>query len=212
MLMEILTTQAAAEATTIITFILTLGLAIIITKRYLKKRSASLLFWSLGIWLFTTGVLLEIIFAFGAYSAILMNAYLLVVALIVEVLALGSMQLIKSIRIKRAYYAFAILSTMLLIYSLSVTNPGNLITEYVVGGIPSNFVLLTSSIITFPAAIILAVVAYKGYRKTHDRRMLSIIAGVVIVSIAGTLYIIQYPAFLYIAEFAGILLLWYGFF
>lgn len=42
--------------------------------------------------------------------------------------------------------------------------------------------------------------------------MLSIIAGVVIVSIAGSLFIAQFPAFLYYSEFIGILLLCLGFF
>ena len=42
--------------------------------------------------------------------------------------------------------------------------------------------------------------------------MLSIIAGVVVVSIAGGLYIAAVPVFLYYSEFVGIILLWFGFF
>jgi hypothetical protein len=34
----------------------------------------------------------------------------------------------------------------------------------------------------------------------------------VVVSVAGSLYLVQFPAFLYYSEFIGILLLWLGFF
>jgi hypothetical protein len=50
-----------------------------------------------------------------------------------------------------------------------------------------------------------------SYRKTRNKKLLSIIAGVIVVSIAGTLYIVAFPAFLYYAELAGIALLWLGF-
>ncbi len=46
---------------------------------------------------------------------------------------------------------------------------------------------------------------------TASKKMLSIIAGVIIVSIAGSLYIVHFPAFLYYSEFIGISLLWFGF-
>ncbi len=73
-------------------------------------------------------------------------------------------------------------------------------------------VVITSSIVTFPAAAILIIVAGISYYRGHDKKMLSIILGTIIVSIAGTLYIVQFPAFLYYAEFIGIVLLWLGFF
>ncbi|MDE1870492.1 MAG: hypothetical protein KGH71_05965, partial [Candidatus Micrarchaeota archaeon] len=65
---------------------------------------------------------------------------------------------------------------------------------------------------TFPAATVLVIVAAMGYRRTRSLKMVSIIAGVVVVSVAGTLYIASFPSFLYYAEFAGMLLLWMGFY
>lgn len=47
---------------------------------------------------------------------------------------------------------------------------------------------------------------------TWNPKMLATIAGVVIVAIAGSLYIAQFPAFPYYSEFIGILLLWLLFF
>ena len=46
----------------------------------------------------------------------LTSFYLFLVAVIVELLALGSIQLVKSKAIKKAYYAFCIVTTLLLLY------------------------------------------------------------------------------------------------
>ena len=208
---ELLTSQLSTEITTVVVFAASLLLAVVMSNRYMKKRSIPLLFWSAGMWLFSLGVLMEIVFALGIYSQLLADSYLLVVALLVNVLALGSIQLVSSKRIKKSYYAFSIVSVFLLLYSLATTNQGNMIQNYVLAGVPAVSVIIASSLITFPAAAILLVVAYLGYRKRKDKRLLSIIAGVIIVSVAGTLYIAAYPAFLYLAEVAGIALLWYGF-
>ena len=56
------------------------------------------------------------------------------------------------------------------------------------------------------------MIAAISYKRTRSKKMLSIIAGVIVVSIAGTLYIASFPEFLYFSEFIGILLLWAGFF
>ena len=77
---------------------------------------------------------------------------------------------------------------------------------------PPLLVTVFSTLITIPASIVLLAVAILGYLKTKNKKMLSIIAGVVFVVIAGTLYIVSFPALLYISEFVGILLLWYGFY
>ena len=211
MVFDILTSQLSVEVTTVVTLLLTIFLAAVMTKRYMKRKSVSLMYWSTAIWIFALGVFIEIVFAYGIYSQDLIRSYLFLVAVLVELLALGSMQLVKNRNAKKVYNVFVILSTMLLAYSLMISNIGNIITDYVVFGLLPISVVITSSIITFPAAIILIAVAVKSYLVKRSSKLLSIIAGVIIVSIAGTLYIVQYPAFLYIAEFVGILALWYGF-
>jgi hypothetical protein len=85
------------------------------------------------------------------------------------------------------------------------------ITNHIVFGALPIFIVITSSIVTFPAAAILIAIAAISYLHRHSAKMLSIIAGVVVVSVAGTLYIAAIPAFLYYSEFIGILLLWLGF-
>ena len=207
----ILASQAFVEFSTLLILVLTLGLAIIMSYRYVRKRSKPLLYWSTGMWFFVIGVLLEVIFAFGIYSEFLIALYLFVVAMVVESLAIGSMQLIKSIKLKSSYYLYSIITTVLLAYSLYASNIGNVITNHIVFGALPTFIVITSSIVTFPAAAILIAIAAISYLHRHSAKMLSIIAGVVVVSVAGTLYIAAIPAFLYYSEFIGILLLWLGF-
>ena len=207
----ILASQAFVEFSTLLILALTLGLAIIMSYRYVRKRSKPLLYWSTGMWFFVIGILLEVIFAFGIYSEFLIALYLFVVVMVVESLAIGSIQLIKSVKLKSSYYFYSIITTVLLAYSLYASNIGNVITNHIVFGALPIFIVITSSIVTFPAAAILIAIAAISYLHRHSAKMLSIIAGVVVVSVAGTLYIAAIPAFLYYSEFIGILLLWLGF-
>ncbi len=204
--------QLESLVITIVVFILSLVLTLFLTKSYFKSKRSSLMFWSSGMWAFTIGVVLEILFAFGIYSELLISSYLFVVAILVEFLALGSIQLIQSRKIKLAYYAFCAITTLFMFYSLVVAKIPNLIENYIVYGPLPILVVYSSSFITFPAAAILIIVALLSYLKKKDYRHISIISGVVIVSIAGTLYIVSFPSLLYIAEFLGIVLLWIGFF
>jgi ABC-type siderophore export system fused ATPase/permease subunit len=88
---------------------------------------------------------------------------------------------------------------------------GNIIKEHIVFGVLPLGVTISSSFVTFPAAAFIILIAAISYKKFKSKKLLSIIAGVIIVAIAGTLYIAAIPVFLYYAEFIGILLLWIGF-
>ena len=170
------------------------------------------MFWSAGMWTFTIGVLLEMMFALNISPEPLIALYLFLVAVLVELLALGSIQLIGYNAIKKTYYAFCVITTAFIAYSLLSTNITNFIKDYIAYGNPPLLVIVSSSLVTFPAAVVLIAVAVKSYMRTRSYKMLSIIAGVIIVSIAGTLYIASFPSILYAAEFVGIVLLWIGFY
>lgn len=205
--------QIEALSITIVTFILSFLLAFYMTQKYKKARARNLLFWSAGMQAFAVGVFLEVIFALGVTPLPLIAFYVFLVALIVEFLALGSIQLIKSKSIKKYYYLFCIVSTILLFGSIVAYPPGQgFISNYVAWGSLPLLVVLFSTLVTIPASIVLLVVGIKSYLKTRNEKLLSIIAGVVFVVIAGTLFILSFPALLYISEFVGILLLWYGFY
>ncbi len=202
---------AVLQLSTIAILLLTVPLAVVITKGYISSEKRQFLFWSIGLWLFAVGVLLEVLFAFGIYSVALGDIYLLNVVILVEALALGSLKLIDNRKASAFYAGYIVLTAVALLASLVHNNIGNILVNGVVFGVLPLQVVLISTISTFPAAIIIITVAAYSYIKSRSYKMLSIIAGVIIVSIAGTLYIVQFPAFLYYSEFFGILLLWIGF-
>ena len=204
--------QAIVIASTSIITLLSAILSALLFSNYRAKKGSNYLFWGTGIALFAFGTLLEALFAAGAYSGIFAKLYLFIVAALVSALAVGSVQLAKSRRIRQAYYIFTVLSLVFVLYSLAVTSIGNILVGYVVYAVLPLLVVTASSVATFPAALAIIVMAALSYKHTKNVKMLSIIAGVIIVSIAGTLYIVQFPATLYYAEAIGIVLLWAGFY
>ncbi len=208
---NLFSSEVFIEFSTLLILILTVPLASLMTYKYVKKKGKSQLYWSIGLWLFALGVLLEVLFAFNIYNQVLIKAYLISVALLVSFLALGSVVLLKNKKVLLYYSIFLVISAFFVLYSLIASNIVNVLTDHVVYGILPILVVISSSIMTFPAAAILIAVAVISYRKTSNKKMLSIIAGVIIVSAAGSLYIAHFPTFLYYSEFIGILLLWLGF-
>lgn len=200
-----------ALISTVIILILTIGLSSIISLNYARKRSANLLSWSVGLWVFTVSVALEVVFALGFENAILIKSYLVLVAVLVELLALGSVILLHNRKYLNIYGLYIIITTVFVAFATGYSRIGDVITHGVVFGPLPIIVTVSSILVTFPAAVILVIISSLSYVKSKNPKLLSIIAGVIIVSIAGTLYIVQFPAFLYYAEFAGILLLWIGF-
>ncbi len=196
---------------TSIIFVLSVILAFLLSVNYVRKKMLSYLLWSVGLWLFAISVGLEITFSIGLFNELMIKTYTLMVALLVGSLALGSVSLMRRRMLLLAISLYFVASALFLTTSLAVTNISNIIVNGVVFGALPFLVVLSSSLVTFPAAVILVVVSIISYRKSKNWKLFSIIAGVIIVSIAGTLYIASFPAFLYIAEFIGILLLWIGF-
>ena len=204
---------ASAEFTifsTLIIFILSFGLALAVSRKYYAKKQKPYLYWSIGIWLFALAVFFEVLFAVGITYTLLVSVYLLIVSLIVNFLAFGSVKLLGGRIYPRVYATYSIVTEAFLVFFLATSKMGNVIINHIVYGILPLGVVAASSMVTFPAAILLIAIAIKSYTKGKSRKMLSIIAGVIIVSVAGTLYIVQMPVFLYYSEFIGILLLWYG--
>lgn len=187
-------------------------LAYFVTRAYLRTKKASHLFWAIGLWVFALSDFLEFAFALNVYSTFMMEFYLFVIVLLVQLLSLGSIQLVKSNKIKYAYYAFSVIVAILVIYSISASSITNLVNDYVVSGQPSLFVIETSSLGTLPGAAVIIAVAAISYFRTKSIKMLSIIAGILIIGIAGTLYIATFPSFLYVSELIGVFLLFFGFY
>lgn len=203
--------QLPTLGVTSVTFVLSLVLAFVMTSKARRSQQSSQMFWAIGLWIFAISVLIEIVIAAGLYAGLLEKAYLVLVAVLVEVLALGSMQLVRSRVLRFSYYGFFALSTGYLFYGTAVSDVGNLVSNYIISGLPPLPIILASIAITVPATAVLIAVAAINFARTRRKKMLSIIAGIALVAAAGSLYIAQFPSLLYIAEFVGILLLWIGF-
>ena len=186
-------------------------LSILLTKNFISERNRSFLYWSVGMWLFSFAVLLEVIFSVSFYSPFLIGAYLFAVAILVQLLSLGSLNLLGNRRYMLSFSIYSVVVDVFLLFSLIYSPVGNIIIGGVVFGALPLLVTISSSFVSFPAAAILIITAAVSYRSRKNGKLLDIIAGTVVVSIAGTLYIAAFPAFLYYAEFIGILLLWFGF-
>ncbi|WMT53877.1 hypothetical protein [Ferroplasma acidiphilum] len=200
-----------AVISTIIILILSLGLSILISSNYIRKKQLNLLAWTSGLWVFSISVALEVVFSTNYETSLLMKSYLILVAVLVELLALGSVLLLKKHNITIYYGIYMIISTVFVIVSAVISHVGDIVTHGVVYGVLPILISISSITVTFPAAILLIYISLTSYIKTKNPKLLSIVVGVIIVSVAGTLYIVEFPAFLYYAEFFGILLLWIGF-
>ncbi|MHB1493449.1 MAG: hypothetical protein ACYCP1_07540 [Thermoplasmataceae archaeon] len=196
---------------TLFILIFSLGLSILMTVHYLRKKAKSLFFWSAGMWGFAVSAALELAFAADLYNEMLIKSYLFAVAALVALLAMGSVELTNNNRVKIAYGFYNISTVVILLLSLAETSIGNILSGGVVYGSLPVLVIVGSSLVTFPATVILFAMSLISYRKTRQARFLNITAGIIVVSIAGTLYIANFPSILYIAEFIGIFLIWLGF-
>ncbi len=206
-----ITSEAFVLLSVITLFALTIGLTVVILKKYLKTQYLSLFYWSLGLIVFTFAVLLEIIMAANIFSRFLIDFYLFLVAILVNFLALGSFALFGNRKFLSYYYIYSIISIIFLISTLIIYPVGHIIIHHIVFGPLPLMIVISSSSVSFPAAVLIIIIASISYRKSKNTKLLSIIAGVLVVSIAGTLYIAAIPVFLYYAEFIGIVLLWFGF-
>ena len=205
-------TDPSVEAATIVFLFLSSVLSFYLTKNYFAYKEKRYLYWSVGLWLFALSDLLEVMFAFGAYGTLMAQFYLFLVAFLVVPIVFGSLEMLKSKRILIAYAVYSIITVAALAYFSFTGDPGSIVTDSVVNGnIPIN-VLIVSSLITFPALVILVAAAIISYFRTKRKKVLWIALGILVFGFGGTVYIASFPALFYYTEFIGLLMLWLGFF
>ena len=207
----LITSRAFVEISVIIILLLTAGLTAVIFMKYQKNHGLHLLYWGLGLLVFVISVFLELLMAAGIFSRFLIDLYLFLVAILVDFLAMGSFALFGNKKYLNYYYLYTGLASIFLLITLILYPVGRIIIHHIVFGPLPLMVVVSSSFVSFPAAFFIILIAALSYKKSRNIKLLSIIAGVIVVSIAGTLYIAAIPVFLYYAEFIGILLLWIGF-
>ncbi|HEY6239046.1 MAG TPA: hypothetical protein VIZ68_07680 [Thermoplasmata archaeon] len=209
--MTILTPLAGALALVVLS-VLTLLLAAVEARRFAARGGRAHLYWSAGLGLVVVTILFEAVFYSGAWSELLAQSYLFLVAVLVGLLSLGSAELLLPAR-ARPIYAGYVAVTCAIVGYFSLTQPvaPSILSDGVFTGNPSLAVILASSLVTLPAAAVMVIGSLRSAVKLRQWRLLYVTAGILVISAAGTLYIVSVPITLYFAEFVGVLLLFIGF-
>jgi hypothetical protein len=202
----------AIAASLVFLSVIALVLSVLVLRRYQVEQRVCYLYWGLGLLLFFVTLVEEALLDFGVWSQPLIQSYLVLVAVLVGILSMGSAELSLAARWRWPYFGYiGVTSVALAVVGFSTTISTSIMTDGVVSGVPPTSIVLISSLITFPAAILLIVSALYGVVKYHRLHLLYIAIGTAVISAAGTLYLVSFPATLYYAEFVGILLLFLGF-
>jgi hypothetical protein len=204
--------QLFAIISTIIIFVVNALLAMLLARFYIQnKKNISYLIWSSGLRFFAIAIILEILFAFGVYSTFLAQVYLFAITMPLLAFSIGHIQFIKSAKIKRSYYYYSILFSLVLLYSLFSSSIGNIYNNYIVYGNLPLFPFVASLIITVSSAFVIFGVAISYYMQKKNPKILAIIPGVIIFSIVNILHLQILQLFAYYIQLLGVLLIWLGF-
>lgn len=202
----VLTGTIAGEA------IIALLLTVLVLQKYLRNHQRSHLYWGVGLALVAVTMGQEAVFYVGGWSEPFAQAYLVLVALLVGILSLGSAELYFHGWSHRLWFGYvAVTGVALLVVGFLYTVSSSIVVSGVVTGLPSIPVVIVSSLVTFPASAVLIGSSIYGAVWQKRWHLLFIAAGTTVIAAAGSLYIASFPLSLYYAEFAGVVLLFFGF-
>jgi hypothetical protein len=191
---------------------LTSILAVVEARRYSERSARAHLFWTVGLVMVAVSLVVEAVFFYGTWSSVLAQTYFFLVAVLVGLLSMGSAELLFSVRAKWAYGAYMV-GMMATVGFLSFSEPidSSILSGGVVTGNPPIAVVIASTMLTVPAAAIMIYGSVRSAFQLRQWRLLSLAAGILVISAAGGLYIVSVPITLYFAEFVGVFLLYVGF-
>ncbi len=207
----------AADALPVLLSLVILGLAALLLglaefQRYRRSALRPHLYWSLGLGLVAVTIFEEAAFVNGLWSAGLVQSYLFLIAFLVGLLSLGSAEAGLTGAWKNAYFGYvAVVSAATLAFCLLEPVGPGILSGGIVTGSPPLGILVASSALTVPAAVLMVVSSLMQARRQRRWRLAWIALGIIVISIAGGLYIASIPETLYYAEFVGVVLLFLGF-
>lgn len=189
-----------------------LVLSLLLFVRFRRDRRPWHLYWAVGILMVFVTLVEEGTLDAGLWSQPLIRSYVVLVAVLVGVLSLGSAELAFRGRWKALWFGYVgVSSAACAVLGALTPIPSSIMYQGVVWGVPPTDVVVLSSIVTVPSALLLIVSSLVGAIRERRPRLLYITAGTAIISLAGTLYVVSFPATLYYAEFVGVVLLFLGF-
>ena len=207
-----MSSSTAIAISLLVLSVIALLLSVLVLRRYVRERQRCHLYWGVGLLLFFVTLVQEAVLDLGVWSELLIQSYLILVAVLVGILSLGSAELSLHGRWRPLYFGYiGATSVALVVVGLLVTIPGSIVSQGVVSGVPPTSITVLSSIITVPAALLLILSSLYGVVRQRRYHLLFIAVGTAVISAAGALYLVSFPASLYYAEFVGMLLLFLGF-
>ncbi len=207
-----MSTSSLAAASLVALAAVALFLAVLVLLRFRKEGRRSHLYWGVGLLLVFVTLAQEVVLYIGVWSEPFVQTYLILVALLVSILSLGSAELSLKGRWKASWFAFVIVTGVALtVVGFLYTVPSSIVVDGVVSGSAPTPILLVSSIVTFPAAALLVGSSLYGAIWQKQRHLLFITFGTLVIAAAGALYLVSVPVTLYYAEFVGVALLFLGF-
>lgn len=192
--------------TTLLAVLTARGLA-----RFAETRSRSQVMWGSGLGLAAAAMGVESAVFLGSVNSAALQLYVFLSAGIVGVLSLGATKILKSPRLENAYTAYVLGALGVVALACALTPlPTAMVAGGIIVGNPPILLIVLSSLVTFPATVVLLTATAISLRRSRRWQTLLMAAGAVILGAGGTLYIASFPIALYYAEFVGILLLFLG--
>ncbi|HYT00996.1 MAG TPA: hypothetical protein VEO20_10070 [Thermoplasmata archaeon] len=193
--------------------ILSVAFAFLVLRQWLAKRRPYQLAWSVGLGLYGLAAFAQFFAEAFGWSAPLYKLYYLVAAPLVAVLGIGSTFLVhRRAGIGFSLYAAVLFVGFLLAILAAPVNTAAFASAIPVAGtaLPDN-VRIFSPLFTIPGSIALIGIAAYSYWKTRLLFNLWIGLGALIVAAGGSLARYNLPWALYIGEFLGIAVMFWGF-
>jgi hypothetical protein len=179
--------------------------------RFFESRSRPQLMWGSGLALAAAAMAVESVVYFGVVTSPILQTYVFLSAAIVGVLSLGATRVLRSPRVERVYTGYIVGACALVAAACAMSPlPTSMVSGGIIAGNPPIALIVLSSLVTFPATVVLLTATAVSLRRSRRWQTLLMAAGAIILGAGGTLYIASFPIALYYAEFLGILLLFLG--
>ena len=192
--------------------VVSFALAALVIDRFRRERRRSLLYWGTGLFLVFVAIAEEAIFYAGLWSMPLLQSYLVLSAILVGILSLGTAELLFHDCAKRIWFGFVGLASaaVLVVGFLYPVSP-SIVVNGVISGAPPSATTIASSIVTVPCAMLIIVGSLYGVVRQRRLSLLYIAFGAIVFAAAGALYVAAFPVTMYYADFVGVALLFLGF-
>ena len=191
---------------------ISLLLAVFLLRKYARGRRPSYQYWGIGSLLVFVTLAQDAAHYAGVWPQLLLRSYLVLVALLVGILSLGSAELSLTGRWRGVWFGYiGATGVAVTVVGLVTPVPSSILYEGVVWNLPPLAIVVASSLLTIPGAMLLILASLYGAWTQKRLELLYITAGTIVISVSGSLYIGSFPTTLYFAVFVGVVLLFLGF-